>query len=728
MDSTTHIGRVGALAVALGIGIALTSGSGIASANEGDGGGATSSDSATKPDGSDKTPLGKLGDRVRNDIEAGVSGVGGSLKRAQSRLEKARNQVEKTATRLQRTAEDVSKEADNAPQTPRRRTSQRGQATQTAVADLMSKSTRIIPEAAGAVPELRRSNRTNTSVVKVEEAVQTAVEPIAPALSRSAVYSFAAATAPLVETAKVTASPVVSTLRVASALVPWAAGDSPLTPGPSPAVWALMAWARRESENAINPNGASLRSAKDAETVSTGAVQPMALMALDATDTWEQYPGQTPAPVISGRATTTQTGWTTGPTETGHWYVAGTDLGIMWDSGYRDGGKPVVYTLFGDTYSETGMAGDWRNNVLLRSSDTNLADGLQFSEALIHAGAQNSSDLGTPTWYGTGGAAAGAGQIVYDPGYDGLFGTTYTMIPTSAIAVPDENAEGGYAQYATVMSVRTWDNPGSWTTNYSGIAVSKDGGKTWAVEEDTVRSSGWLRSSTNYVAGDEHFQQNALAYGDPDDPNSYTSPDRTERYIYVYGTPSGRSGSAYLARVPESELTNLDRYQYFAGENSDGTGNWVTGDPYAATPVIGDNNYLSWIPTTGILGSILKPFISLINGIWVGGLPTGGNVSEMSVQYNEYLGTYVVTYTDASNNVVMRVSDSPQGEWSNKTTLVQNQLVGQNTGMYAPMIHPLSGTDALGAGNEKYLYFNLSQWNDYNVRMMQADLSQLTIT
>jgi hypothetical protein len=70
----------------------------------------------------------------------------------------------------------------------------------------------------------------------------------------------------------------------------------------------------------------------------------------------------------------------------------------------------------------------------------------------------------------------------------------------------------------------------------------------------------------------------------------------------------------------------------------------------------------------------------------------------------------------------MRVSDSPQGEWSDPTTLVANDL-STNTGMYAPMIHPWSGTDQLGAGNEQYLYWNLSYWDAYNVQLMQTDVS-----
>jgi hypothetical protein len=195
------------------------------------------------------------------------------------------------------------------------------------------------------------------------------------------------------------------------------------------------------------------------------------------------------------------------------------------------------------------------------------------------------------------------------------------MIPTSAIAI--ENADGSYTQYATVMSVRTWDNPGSWTTNYSGIAYSTDGGETWQVDPDTIRSSGWFRAGPAYVPGDEHFQQNALVMSD----------DPTDPYVYVYGTPSGRQGSAYVARVEKDKITDLSAYQYFAGEDSSGAGQWVTGDPSAAAPVFGSSS-------TDLLPTLYKVadfftfglFTKIANGIWVGGLPTGGNVSEMSVQ------------------------------------------------------------------------------------------------
>jgi len=742
VDATRYIGRVGVMAAALGLGAALSTGAGIAWAEGGVGGsdnGANGSDGASDaaPRRAQAGQLSALTDRVRKEVDAGLEGRADAVKRVQSSPEMSRTRLGDGRAELRAKLEESTRSASPRalPLAGLRQTVGKAE------------GRRLVPEAVDAVPDLHLPERPSAAVVKVAEATkdvwQRAADAIASArgalpppsalsLDAAPVTAFAASITPAlsktIDVPEISGTALMSGLLAAAGLSPLA-GDGPLTPGPSPLALAVMAWARRESARAVNPSGTSLApAAGQVSTLAEGQAAPVTA----ATAVWRPDPGLTVAPVISGDATAEQVGWTTGPnTNTAHWYIAGSDLGIMWDSGYTDPqtGQPVVYTMFGDTYSEPGMSGDWRNNVLLRSSDTDLSDGLQFSDALIDAGA-SPTNPGTPQWYPTTGPRAGAAQVIDDPGFNGLFGSTHTMIPTSAIAVQHE--DGSITQYATVMSVRTWDNPGSWTTNYSAIAYSTDGGETWTVDPDTVRSSGWLRASTRYAPGDEHFQQNALVYGNPDDPNSYTGPaddPNREPYVYVYGTPSGRQGSAYLARVPESQLRDLDAYQYWAGENPDGTGNWVTGDPSAAVPVIGasQDDFLPRLYNcfdTFTFGWFSK----ILNGIWVGGLPTGGNVSEMSVQYNEHLDRYIVTYTDGGNSVVMRVSDSPQGSWSNSTTLVRNTGIGQSSGMYAPMIHPLSGTAALGQGNEKYLYFNLSQWGDYNVRMMQADLSNLTIT
>ena len=51
-------------------------------------------------------------------------------------------------------------------------------------------------------------------------------------------------------------------------------------------------------------------------------------------------------------------------------------------------------------------------------------------------------------------------------------------------------------------------------------------------------------------------------------------------YLYVFGTPSGRNGSLYLARVPEAQILTQSAYQYWNGST------WVTNNESAATAVV----------------------------------------------------------------------------------------------------------------------------------------------
>jgi len=41
------------------------------------------------------------------------------------------------------------------------------------------------------------------------------------------------------------------------------------------------------------------------------------------------------------------------------------------------------------------------------------------------------------------------------------------------------------------------------------------------------------------------------------------------------------------------------------------------------------------------------------------------------------------------------------------------------------LVLALLGSTALGAGNEQYLYYNLSNWDQYNVHLMRTDISAL---
>jgi hypothetical protein len=121
------------------------------------------------------------------------------------------------------------------------------------------------------------------------------------------------------------------------------------------------------------------------------------------------------------------------------------------------------------------------------------------------------------------------------PGYLGLFGSEVTVIPTAAISVPYDNVYGA-RQYVNFMSVRSWDFGGAWTTNYAAIAYSDDNGQNWTVAPQTIRAGSWLRSSTRFVYGNQNFQQGAFVKPPADSPDA--------GYVYSFGTPSGRMGSA----------------------------------------------------------------------------------------------------------------------------------------------------------------------------------------
>ena len=99
------------------------------------------------------------------------------------------------------------------------------------------------------------------------------------------------------------------------------------------------------------------------------------------------------------------------------------------------------------------------------------------------------------------------------------------------------------------------------------------------------------------------------------------------------------------------------------------------------------------------------------------------------MQYNDYLDKYVVLYGNGANNVILRTADTPEGVWSDPVTIATSF---QYPGLYAPMVHPLSGTgeltDATGDPDISTLYWNMSLWGNYNVVLMKTDLTPLKTT
>ncbi len=466
--------------------------------------------------------------------------------------------------------------------------------------------------------------------------------------------------------------PAAASVSLSAPVRPAPGGGTPSAPADSPADWAAAAVSRRES----------LRS---------GTVRPSARAAQAGATLASAVVAATPTSLTS-----TQLGWVTGQrnnaypgagwTQTNNtsWAgVYGTDLGIMWFNPVNG----FTQLAFGDTFSGPNMSGNWRSNVLLLSEDTQLYNGL----SLINTGYANQF------------IPAARNQVFF-------IGSETTNIPTSAIYAGADN-------YVSYMSVKSWDTPGRWTTNYSAISKYDPATDKWVLQTSTVRSAGWFRSSTRYRAGDQNFQQMAYVL----EPESQVAPGST-RYLYAFGTPAGRAGSAFLSRVPEGAITDLSQYEYWDGSN------WVLDRPAVAAPVLGDS------PNSAGLFGCIRDLANNPNffGGWFAGLvgaKTGGNVSELSVQYNEYLDKYVVLYGNGLNNVILRTADTPEGPWSDPVTIATSITY---PGLYAPMIHPLSGTgeltDAAGDPDLSTLYWNMSIWSNYNVVLMKTDLSALKTT
>jgi hypothetical protein len=351
-------------------------------------------------------------------------------------------------------------------------------------------------------------------------------------------------------------------------------------------------------------------------------------------------PDAAPLPPDGGSlagATTSFAEWVTGadgPNKTLERYgISGTDLGVVWDNG--DPGNHQVLMAFGDTFGYCAVKEhQWRYNTLFRSQDHDLSHGIQVNP--------------------------GSGSPMYKPGFSKQVINSIKWAPNETGIIPTAGVSVGKTQYVNFMSIRDWGRDGEWSTNYSGIAVSNDNGETWGVYPGTVRGSGPDSGRAKFVPGNENFQMGAFLKSN-------------DGYLYSFGTPSGRGGSAYLARVPQNAVPDLSKYQYW---NGDGEGRWVPNNPGAATPVI------------------------------------PGPVGEMSAQYNTYLKKYLVMYTNGANDVVARTAPTPQGPWSPEQMMVSSWSMPG--GIYAPMMHPWS--------TGKDVYFNLSIWSAYNVMLMHTVL------
>ncbi|QNJ92752.1 DUF4185 domain-containing protein [Mycolicibacterium fluoranthenivorans] len=668
MGAAAYIGRIGGLAMALGVGTAIATGHGIAAADDTSTAGTQTNTSDTKT--ADKTdPDPKTAD-TKQSTGTEPAGSKDTEPKTGTTTQPADGVVVSAQTNTGSSTATKTPEKTPEPEKPAKpkKTARTAATTTTKTAKATTATTATDP-----APADTKSAATTTSAVSSAVQPAASVAVFANALTMASQTAAPAATAPVpVPVPAVLRKPVTAVLKAVAGVLDWAlnnAANSPVQPVLS---WTLLAFARREVDHlltTINPRSAAATGGVATDTTS---------LALAATTLNPRpgfpYPGQQLSP------STSFVDWVTGnfaPNDTYNRFgIWGTDVGTMWDNGIPDDpttpiNEHQVLIAFGDTFGGPNMTGTWRLNTLFRSSDTNLSDGMT-----IPAGQWLNGNMfgGSPLWGETY-----ARQIILPERLPSGLPTGVTLIPTAGISVPTPGTKYGATQYLSFMSVKQWGAAGQWTTNYSAIAYSEDNGENWYISPKSVR--------TNF-GGNAKFQQAALIR--PGDG-----------YVYSYGTPNGRQGSAYVSRVAEKDILDASKYEFYSKGSKGGIfgigaykAGWYKNDPSKATPVFGQEK--------GACG-IGKP---------------GNQVSEMSVQYNQTLGKYVVLHADQFNNIILRTSDSPEGTWSAPTVL----MTQQNGGIYAPMLHPWSPS-TVGTGTD--LYWNLSLWSQYNVMLMKTDLTKL---
>ncbi|WP_197377172.1 DUF4185 domain-containing protein [Mycolicibacterium baixiangningiae] len=696
MDASAYIGRVGGLAVALGVGAAVMLGSpGTAFAET------TDTDQTSQADpGKPSEPAAEEKDspELSEDEEAveGPSDEPADDPEEADELEGLDEpaidepvvveepKIEEPKIEVPKVEPELVPEAPATVQRSARPRSKEGPADLPTVALDKAETLSVTVEDArpiNATEITRQAEQPTAAVETVVESLTEVVQTVVP--QTAAVVS--AMTAP---TAARSSAPVINRLLAAFGL--GSLRNLPSLPSPAWALSALMTLtSRREFERSL---------ASRSVTTSQPAVALAAAAApYDPAKDYQVTP-------VSVSANTVRITNVTGPgglnNTTTRFGIGGTDLGIMWDNGIPDNPNTAVnehqvLIAFGDTFSNRTpvRTGVWRMNTLFRSTDTVLSNGMYVKDGIVHdPGMYSGSPMSDPNF---------SREIIGNYHYG--IGREVTMIPTAAISVPGAGKNGATRQYINYMAVKSWDTPGRWTTNYSAIAYSDDNGQNWTVvPPSSVRPAAAGRSTLPFVNGEQNFQQGAYTRKYTVDPvtgkplKDASGREITDGYIYSYGTPAGRAGTAYVSRVAEADILDKTKYQYWNGTS------WTPGNPAAAKPILP--------------GTTTSSFFGLIK------TTTHPAVSEMSVQYNSYEKKYIMLYGDKNNNIVMRKADSPEGPWSTPVTLV---AASKMPGLYAPMIHPWSSTDNLTAEEQKYLYWNLSTWDDYQVKLMRTDLTKV---
>lgn len=236
-------------------------------------------------------------------------------------------------------------------------------------------------------------------------------------------------------------------------------------------------------------------------------------------------------------------------------------------------------------------------------------------------------------------------------------GWALEMIPGEKIdnqemtKIPTYGFSANGAMYLAYMSVKHWGEPGEWETNFAGFAKSTDNGRSWT------------QLATPKWSGTSNFVQVSVVERDG--------------MLYFLGVTHGRFGPVKLMRVPTRDVEKAGSYQYFSGTAGDASPRWSADEKDAAV-VLDDT------------------------------------VGELSAAWNDYLGSWILTYSNGNADTTIRQAPQLWGPWGPARTLIaQSDLPG----LYSPYLLPRYTADG-----GRTLYFTLSVWDPYQVFWYRAEL------
>lgn len=146
-------------------------------------------------------------------------------------------------------------------------------------------------------------------------------------------------------------------------------------------------------------------------------------------------------------------------------------------------------------------------------------------------------------------------------------------------------------------------------------------------------------------------------------------------HVHLFGIPAGRFGGVQLARVPDEQLLDAGSYRYWDG--------------------------LSWQSEPRRAETLVS-----------------APVGELSVQWNESLGSWLMAYLDEHRAaIVFRRASSLTGPWGPPRVVAGAADYPQ---LYAPFLVP-------GLSQGRDVHFTMSMFGPYNVFLMRVSLPLLSL-